>query len=233
MCTLSIFRHHTGYHIYMNRDERHDRTDGKPPQTLMHKYDVTGPLDPVSAGTWIAFNKNGYWGCMLNGYYEDASKINVPKKTRGKILLNLLNTENPLKAAEDFNPNDYLSFRLVIGSLTEHKLFIWTGEKYGQSDFLSQYKDQAFFLSSSSLDQDDIIQIRKKKFDAWAKNTDEKAYAKIPDFHFSKTPAPEQAPMMMRSYSGTKSVTAMHISKGEKIMEYTQVNNYDKIKSAA
>ncbi len=233
MCTLTLFKCDDGYHVYMNRDERHDRTPEQPPQTLRQKYDVSGPQDPVSAGTWIAFNKNGYWGCMLNGYYEDASQTPVPKKSRGQILVELLNHENPIEQAEKLNASDYLSFRLVIGSLNEHKLFIWTGKEYKESEFLSQHNEKAFFLSSSSWEQGDVTQIRKDMFENWIKNTSEDEYKKTPDFHYSTAPSLEQAPMMLRSYSGTKSITSMHITAHERAMKHElTVENRPAIKTA-
>jgi len=226
MCTLSLFRQSSGFKIVMNRDERHDRTPELPPQIINPKNGIFGPIDPVSKGTWIAKNDNGFWGCLLNGYFENDYPIPKNIISRGTILPTLLADDNPIEAAHNFNPKDYLSFRLLVGSRDDFILYEWDGSTYKTINFHASYQDRMFFLSSSSWRQDDVIACRKQIFEEWIENglhhhdDDE-----IPAFHLSTKPATESAPMMKRSYSSTKSITVLNINQSESDMHYYPVHN--------
>ena len=197
----------------MNRDERHDRPPELPPQLICEKHRIHGPLDPKSGGTWIAHNENGFWGCLLNGYFEDETHDYKDKtyKSRGEILINLLRTDNPLEAIETLQATNHPSFRLLIGSPTAHKLFIWDGTTYKEGSFHATHNNNAFFLSSSSWDQDNVIQIRAEMFKDWTSKNE--IQSDIPSFHRSQSPTPESAPLMHRSYSATKSIISLDITK--------------------
>ncbi len=222
MCTLSLFRPPAGgYHIYMNRDERHERAKAKPPQLLEANNKVHGPLDPPSGGTWIAFNDKGYWGCLLNGYFDDKN-MPPPRKSRGLILTELLAQANPMASAETINAVDYASFRLVVGSPSEHCLWVWNGHDYKPSDFHAEVDNRAFFLTSSSWNQKEVIQQRTTLFDEYIKagGTGES----LPNFHHTQEPTPESAPMMTRSYSATQSITQLHIQDHHSEIAYKAIN---------
>lgn len=203
----------------MNRDERHDRAAELPPQIIRADHTVFGPLDPRSGGTWIAYNDKGFWGCLLNGYVEQEPLKRNAYESRGQILPNILSQDNPLMAAQTIDSSHYQSFRLLVGSANSHKLFMWDGKNYAETTFHALHEDRVFFLSSSSWRQDEVIAIRKRLFEEWIKNNPNGG-SEIPDFHCSQEPHAEAAPFMMRSYSGTKSITAMEISNDNIAMSY-------------
>ena len=222
MCTLSFYRQGAGgYHIYMNRDERHDREKAEFPQILSAENKVYGPLDPPSGGTWIAYNENGYWGCLLNGYFDDED-MPPPQKSRGLILTELLANKNPIASSATLNVEDYASFRLVIGSATDHSLWVWNRHEYLQSEFHSKVDDRAFFLTSSSWNQTEVIKQRTILFDEYMKAGE--AGDALPSFHRSNNPSLEAAPMMHRSYSATQSITQLHIYGKQSEMQYEAIS---------
>lgn len=225
MCTLMLFKRPNGFRIFMNRDERHDRAAELPPRVISSTNNIFAPLDPLSGGTWIATNKEGYWGCLLNGYFEQevegtASRIYT---SRGEILPMLLAKENPITAAQQFNAENYLSFRLLVGNSDRFVLNQWDGKTYTEIDFHANYEDKAFLLSSSSWDQDRVIEIRKSQFKQWLQNNPE-VPVEVPSFHLSSQPTPETAPMMLRSYSGTKSITTLDVFNHQAYMRYQKID---------
>lgn len=224
MCTLSLFRTDDGYQIFMNRDERHDRPSEHPPKVLCDTHRVFGPVDPVSGGTWVAYNERGFWGCLLNGYFEEEGHDYSGYQSRGGILLEVLSQDDPLAYAAQIDTAGYPSFRLVIGSAAAHKLFVWNGKVYGERAFHARYNDEAYFLSSSSWEQADVIQRRKALFEAWLRENGVPDGG-IPSFHYSRAPSPESAPMMHRSYSRTQSITAMDVSESGIEMTYERLEN--------
>lgn len=225
MCTLSLIRKGDGIRLFMNRDERHDRAPELSPRLLSPQNHVVGPLDPVSGGTWIAFNEHGYWGCLLNGYFEsDQSQSNAMGcVSRGEILPKLLTQVDPLVAVESLDASRYLSFRLLVGIQDRFRLLQWDGKTFGDTQFHLNYEDQAYLLSSSSWQQDKVIELRKIQFRRWLQHASYTSNG-IPSFHFSKQPNPLSAPMMLRSYSGTKSITSMDVTGKKVIMGYQTVD---------
>ncbi len=213
MCTLSLFRQNSGYKVFMNRDERHDRVAELAPKLIAKDPDVFAPIDPQSGGTWIAHNNKGFWGCLLNGYFENATDSNASYQSRGEILPNLLSSDNPLESIEAIDASRYLSFRLVVGSAHAHRLFIWDGKNYREGEFHAAHDNRAFFLTSSSWNQEEVISMRTKLFEQWAQNPANEISNDIPTYHYSQEPNREAAIFMMRSYSGTKSITALDVNQ--------------------
>lgn len=227
MCTLSLFRTANGLRVFMNRDERHDRPSELPPRLITAENGVFGPVDFLSGGTWIAYNQNGFWGCLLNGYFDDEDNAisGATYTSRGNILPTLLSQNDPIEAAKKFNPKGYLSFRLLIGSANDFITYQWDGTAYKETGFHGHYADRAFFMSSSSWKQEEVIAIRKQIFTDWIdENSDNLEHlVEIPCFHYSTEPEPESAPLMMRDYSGTKSITTLDIRAAGTTMGYHKV----------
>ena len=221
MCTLSFFRNPAGgYFIYMNRDERHDRPKALAPQALSPLNKIYGPLDPPSGGTWIAHNDEGYWGCLLNGYFDEET-MPTPAKSRGDILLELLKLKDPLSAIADFDPTPYASFRLIIGSPTKHTLWVWNRKDYRPEAFHAEHQNRAFFISSSSWNQDEVIQHRVSLFKDYVQSGSKGE--SLPNFHRSQEPNQQSATMMYRSYSATQSITQLTVTQDSTSMEYQPI----------
>ena len=70
MCTVTLLRQSNGLRLFMNRDEAHSRKPALKPKLMVEESKVYAPIDPQGGGTWIAYNEKGYWGCLLNGYFE-------------------------------------------------------------------------------------------------------------------------------------------------------------------
>lgn len=215
MCTVSVIKSVGEVRICMNRDERHDRPIEQPPRLLNPSNNVIGPLDPAGGGTWIAYNKHGYWGCLLNGYFENSKEKQLDENylSRGHILPYLLGQVDPWAAVNDLSFCRYQSFRLIIGRGGLYKLCQWDGSKFAPAQWHFNDKNKAFLLTSSSWQQDEVIQQRKQQFKQWLSRGASFANG-IPIFHLSSQPNVSSAPLMMRSSAGTKSITTMVINNG-------------------
>lgn len=226
MCTLTLFKLPNGFRVFMNRDERHDRAPELPPRIIQSKNKIFGPIDPLSSGTWMAKNEQGYWGCLLNGYFEKENNLNSKEtyQSRGEILPHILSQDCPLQAAALLDPKKYLSFRLLIGSADSYVLHEWTGETYRKIDFHAHYENRIHLLCSSSWKQEQVTETRKAVFKRWAE-ANPTIPEEIPSFHFSTEPDLESAVLMMRSYSGTKSITWLDVSNENLAMYYKNVED--------
>lgn len=215
MCTLTVLKRSDGMSVFMNRDEHRSRTPELPPQMIDPEHGIFGPIDPAGGGTWIAHNRHGYWGCILNGYMEKT--FNPPPlklQSRGLILPHVLAQTDPMAAALALDTQQYQSFRLVMGSVDRVVLLVWDGQTLSQQPFHEEVADCAYFLTSSSWAQERVIAARCALFRAWIQGhaTDLGRKIDLPSYHLSSQPSPEEAPLMTRSYARTKSITGLNIT---------------------
>ena len=202
----------------MNRDERHEREQEKLPA---HHWgdDILAPLDPQSNGTWVAVNtKTKNWGALLNGYTE--TKPQEPVKSRGQILPDLLRKSDPLNALKKMDYTHFMSFKLILNA----QLFHWDGKKIKEENFHS-VKENVSFQTSSSYNQDEVIEIRKKQFECWVDEGNPFNEEGVPTLHLSRDPDPLRSIMMYRDYSRTKSITHLHVGEEVTMHHWLQTAN--------
>ncbi len=204
----------------MNRDERHERSEELPPQYLDATHQITAPIDPESGGTWIGMSKSGYAVCLLNGYHASDESRDRITQSRGVIIEKILSADAPFAAAATFDATDYASFRLLVCNADEHALYLWDGENYAPTSFHATHQDSAFFITSSSLDETDVIAARSALFAEhvahYSASTDS-----IPPLHYMRLPNAEYAPLMYRNYSRTKSITSIALLRNKApVMHY-------------
>jgi hypothetical protein len=102
-----------------NRDELRTRPPATPPEVRTYgPARAILPIDPVSAGTWIAVNDFGLALALLNVYLPaTGSYSRVPKRSRGTIIPELVESqsfESCVRRALAVNPRLFAPFRLII-----------------------------------------------------------------------------------------------------------------------
>src|SRR5215470_17195971 len=91
MCTVTFIRSADKIYITSNRDEKHWRSSAFPPTV----YPCTSgkllfPKDGDAGGTWIAAHENGNAIVFLNGGFVRHTPQPPYRKSRGLILLDLI-----------------------------------------------------------------------------------------------------------------------------------------------
>ena len=225
MCTVSLHQYNECTYLFMNRDERHDRPAELPPQYLDKEESITAPIDPQSKGTWIGMSHQGYAACLLNGYQSsDATRRDIIQ-SRGNIIERILSSYAPFDAITSFDASAFASFRLLVCNADRHVLYLWDGKTYQRGDVHATY-DNAFFITSSSLDEPEVILQRQRIFLKSIPHYEAKPH-KIPTLHYSRQPNAEYAPLMFRDYSRTKSITSVVLCHNQKpTMQYHRIT-YD------
>src|SRR5687768_11810603 len=98
--------------IAFNRDELIERPPAIEVRTLISASRASIlPLDPVSAGTWIAVDDAGICLALLNA---SSPRVEAPRRSRGTIIPFLLGAGSVAKAAAQTNrlePADFEPFR--------------------------------------------------------------------------------------------------------------------------
>ena len=121
MCTsIILFRkdHLWPLLVGSNRDEIITRKSKFPGRHWSDNYpNIIGGVDEEKKGTWLAINDSGIMSLIHNRLLDQNN--NVPKKTRGHIILNLLNLESIEEAIEylqNLDQKNYNGFNIVIGN---------------------------------------------------------------------------------------------------------------------
>lgn len=184
MCTVSFYKNNSQTIITSNRDEHHSRSKALPP-IVYHTstYQLIYCKDAQADGTWMVLRNDGVVIVLLNGAFEK-HQLNPPyKKSRGLVLLDIINEENCLQKYIDYDLTNIEPFTIVI--YHNHRLHecIWNGVE----KFISEKPVEENYIWSSVTLYDE--EFRNKKhvfFQQLLQTKDELSADDILEFHHSK-----------------------------------------------
>ena len=181
MCTVSFVSVKNTVIITSNRDENLQRLNAAAPDFhLLHNKKIIFPKDAKAGGTWFAAADTGVVAVLLNGAFAK----HIPKppyhKSRGIILLQIIEADKPLTFFAALNLEHIEPFTVILyqpGLLHELR---WDGNnKYDK--LLSTSEN--YIWSSSTLYTDEVIEQRKKLFDQFINSTENITAHLIHNFH--------------------------------------------------
>lgn len=165
MCTVSYIKTQTCTILTSNRDEHILRPNAKAPQHYVHGSKVLYyPKDPAAGGTWFCLDELGSVIVLLNGAQEKHRHLPPYRKSRGLILLDIMQQSDLLTAWDSIDLNRIEPFTLIHYSqvcLWQHR---WDGNEK-QSKKLDP--EQKYIWSSSTLYPKEIREMRQLWFDAF------------------------------------------------------------------
>ena len=101
MCTVTYIPSGSRIFFTSSRDERKHRTQALPPAVYSFSSGkILFPKDGDAGGTWTALHNNGTAIILLNGAVSNHIPLPPYRKSRGLILLDLINS---ISAVETFN----------------------------------------------------------------------------------------------------------------------------------
>jgi hypothetical protein len=167
MCTVTFIPVKSSVFITSNRDEKNVRSAAIYPEL----YDFSSgrilfPKDADAGGTWISIHENGNAIVFLNGGVVKHVPNPPYRKSRGLILLDLINSEHPF---ESFSQSDLQGIEPFTAIIWDNKRLFecrWDGSTKHQNNVNSTIPH---IWSSVTLYSDEIIAKRKKWFDTWIK----------------------------------------------------------------
>lgn len=212
MCTVTFFKTNEGFVLTSNRDEQPKRSAVTLEERIMNHQKFFFPKDEKAGGTWCAVSEKGSAIILLNGAFENHGKKGSYRKSRGIILLEILEKNEFVSALQKINLDDIEPFTLVVFQnelLTE---FRWNGtEKF----FKNLNIAEKHIWSSATLYNEKAKQYREKLFeDFFLKN---KANAEnILAFHQTETEDLQNGIMMNRN-NLVKTISTTQITISEDI----------------
>lgn len=179
MCTVTYFPLKDKIILTSNRDEKPNRSA----QEIHSENGIFYPKDPAKNGTWFAVTKSGNAIVLLNGAFKNHQRKADYRKSRGIIVLDLINKENVFKSLVLIDLENIEPFTLVVFQKNELAEFRWDGT---EKHFKKLDIHQPYIWSSATLYNDEAQEKRKQIFKEFLENETINE-EKIWDFHHQKT----------------------------------------------
>ena len=183
MCTVSFVRVNDAVIITSNRDEHIQRENAAAPgfHQLQNKK-IIFPKDARAGGTWFAAADNGVVAVLLNGAFKKHISQPPYRKSRGLILLEIVEAHKPISFFKMLDLDNIEPFTIVLyqpGLLHELR---WDGNDKHEKvlDITGNY-----IWSSATLYSDEVIEYRKNLFDRFIHSAAGITAATVHDFHAS------------------------------------------------
>lgn len=164
MCTVTFIPVRDKLYITSNRDEKHWRSNALPPAIHAGQLgNLLFPQDGDAGGTWIAAHENGNAIVFLNGGFVRHTPQPPYRKSRGLVLLDLLNTADPVRHFKETQLGGIEPFTAVVwtGQLFECR---WDGEKKHMTQLPAS---EPHIWSSATLYDEEVVAKRKSWFNKW------------------------------------------------------------------
>lgn len=232
MCTVTFIPSSSRYIFTSNRDEKAGRSTAIPPEAYpFDSGNILFPKDADAGGTWIAVHENGNAIILLNGAFA-AHKPKPPyKKSRGLILVDLIDSSSPAVSFQAINLNNIEPFTAIIWN--DNHLFEcrWDG-KTKHSVLLES--NQPMIWSSSTLYDETIIAKRKSWFDEWMGKDATPTQENILHFHQFTGDGDKQNDLMMNrdGVVATMSITSIAITETKAEMLHLDVRQQKTIRAS-
>ncbi|MBL7703387.1 MAG: NRDE family protein [Ferruginibacter sp.] len=213
MCTVSFVRANEAVIITSNRDEHTGRENAAAPAFYQSENKtIIFPKDAKAGGTWFAAADDGTVAVLLNGAFKKHTASPPYRKSRGLILLEIIEAAEPLSFFRILDLDDIEPFTIVLYRLASLHELRWDGsEKHEQAlDIYSNY-----IWSSATLYADEVIAQRKNLFEKFIGSSDKITAQSTYDFHAGNNGDTENGFVINRS-TGMKtfSITQAIIQNG-------------------
>ena len=213
MCTVTFIPTPPSCIITSNRDEKKGRSAAIAPAS--YTYDsgkILFPKDADAGGTWIAIHANGNAIVFLNGALVKHTPKPPYRKSRGLILIDLIDSSSPANSFQAINLNKIEPFTAIIwddGHLFECR---WNGK---QKNCQLIESNSPHIWSSITLYDEGVIAKRKNWFDSWIEKNPQPAQEAILHFHQFTGDGDKENDLLMnrKDKVATISITSIAISE--------------------
>lgn len=212
MCTVSYIPSENGeFVLTSNRDESKVRSTFSPVQKIIGTAHVLFPEDGVSGGTWIALNQYGRVCCLLNGAFENHSRQSNYLKSRGRIILELMEFQEISDYLEAHNFHGIEPFTLII----VEQIPVWrlVEIRWDGTNTHIKYLEtkEPHIWSSATLYSPEIRRNRERWFNEWLMNNETINPKAIMDFHTSVHDIGVENDLIMTRSNGLQTVSITQI----------------------
>jgi len=208
MCTVTFIPHsNSGFVLTSNRDESPQRMTIPPEIYEINGTELLFPKDVVAGGTWFGVSKLQRLICLLNGGFTAHERVAEYRHSRGIIVTDLLTTNNPITAINDYDFSGIEPFTIILVTW-KYKLqlfeLVWDGS-------ISHFSEKSLvpqIWSSSSLYSNEMKNKRNLWFsDLLFQNLNPSQF-EILQFHKTAGEGNKETDIIMdRGFVKTRSIT--------------------------
>jgi len=225
MCTVTFIPAKEKIYLTSNRDEKNWRMDAVTPTVYeFASGKILFPKDADAGGTWIAVHENGNAIVFLNGALVAHSPKPPYRKSRGLILLDLIEGATPY--------NSFLAIKLT--NIEPFTAVIWDGGhlfecRWDGKQKFTKLLDEAVphIWSSVTLYDEEVISKRNAWFGEWIQSNAKPSQDDILHFHQFTGDGDSHNDLRMNRNGKvfTVSVTSLAISTQNANMQYLDLKN--------
>lgn len=218
MCTLTYIPLKDYRLICSNRDELAERSQC---ELIKTNSGLIYPKEPLKGGSWICSDKKRVL-VLLNGAFKKHQPDSKYTKSRGLLLLELSETENPIRLLESMDLTNVEPFTLVLIETNAINEARWTGVELFCKSINPK---EAHIWSSSTLYTEDTIKMRANLFKNYLESKELTKESQW-NFHTQKSDDLENGIVMKRDL-GPQTISTTQILFGDDLKEFKY---YDHIK---
>ncbi|HUR10350.1 MAG TPA: NRDE family protein [Flavitalea sp.] len=220
MCTVTFIPSGSHCIITSNRDERKGRSPAAVPAPyVFDSGKILFPKDGDAGGSWLAVHENGNAIVLLNGGYVRHVPKPPYRKSRGLILVDMIDSSSPYNSFQAINLNKIEPFTVII--LDDQHLFEcrWDG-KQKHHQFIE--KDQPHIWASCTLYNEEVIDKRKVWFNKWLIENPTPTQAQAMHFHQFTGDGDKSNDLLMNREGKvfTVSITSVEINEKKAVMQH-------------
>lgn len=221
MCTVSFVPLQNGFLFTSNRDEKTYRPTIAPKVYIKNDIKLLYPKDEKAGGTWIVAKEDGTIIILLNGAFVKHQKKENYSKSRGVILMEIIQAADPLVCFLQMNLNNVEPFTLVIfqdNVLTEVK---W--DELEKHVFNKSIKKSHIWSSSTLYTRIQKLK-RKQWFEDFCRHNMPLSIDKILSFHTNTQAANTKYGLVIDHGDETKTVSITQLLLKEEKLEMTYID---------
>jgi uncharacterized protein with NRDE domain len=225
MCTVTYIPTNDKYFISSNRDEKNSRSKAIAPTVYeINQRKIIFPKDGDAGGSWIALQENGNAAVLLNGAFEKHIAMPPYRKSRGKIFLNIIADERPVRYFHQLFLGQIEPFTLIV--LEKDNLYEcrWDGnDKYYQQ----LKKHRPYIWSSPTLYEKSIVSKREQWFASFLNGNPHPTQKDILEFHQFTGDGDIRNNLLMEREGiyATVSITSMLLTQDRGSMKYLDLRD--------
>lgn len=209
-----------------NRDENPARNTFVPQEYVEDGVRLTYPKDALAGGTWIGLSEKDRLICLLNGGFENHTRKESYKMSRGVIVKELLKVNDAVNAIELLDLEGVEPFTIVLvdwsNELAAYEL-VWTGTEKS----FKELSETPHIWSSSTLYTEEMKQMRRNWFADWLNNQEQGQFNQDEVLNFHKDDSKEATVSlkMKRETVQTVSVTSFKKEADAMALQYHDLLN--------
>jgi hypothetical protein len=225
MCTVTFIPAAGKIYLTSNRDENKLRKSAIHPEVYEFSTGrILFPKDADAGGTWISVHENGNAIVFLNGGLVKHIPVPPYRRSRGLILLDLIDSSNPFDSFTDLDLQGIEPFTAIIwddGKLYECR---WDGS---QKHVKTPDNKLPHIWSSVTLYTPDVIAKRKHWFERWIQKNSSPTQDEILRFHQFTGDGDSNNDLLMNRNGElfTVSITSVQLEASNTIMHYLDLKN--------